>query len=104
MIESVNEYLPPELYAQLIRDPLIFIANKLATKWNATRLLAGERQIKNSDIVCFGDDYNDIEMLKNCGVGVAVSNALNEVKAVADYVCGSNDEDGVAKWLEGNVL
>ncbi|MDR0920633.1 MAG: HAD family hydrolase [Oscillospiraceae bacterium] len=104
IFQTIREHLPETLYAQLIRDPLIFIANKLATKWNATCLLAKELQINNSEIVCFGDDFNDLEMLKNCGIGVAVSNALNEVKAVSDYVCGTNDEDGVAKWLDENVL
>jgi Cof subfamily protein (haloacid dehalogenase superfamily) len=102
MIQSINEYLPPELYSQLIRDPLIFIANKLASKWNAVRLLAEEWGVKADEIAAFGDDNNDVEILKNCGIGVAVANALDEVKAAADYVCGSNDEDGVAKWMEEN--
>jgi hydroxymethylpyrimidine pyrophosphatase-like HAD family hydrolase len=57
-----------------------------------------------SDIIAFGDDYNDMEMLKNCGVGVAVANACDEAKSAADYVCGSNDEDGAANWLEINML
>jgi Cof subfamily protein (haloacid dehalogenase superfamily) len=104
MIQAVEDYLPPELYAQLIRDPLIFIANRLASKWNAIRLLAEKWNIDPSEIAAFGDDNNDVEMLRNSGVGVAVANALDEVKAVADYVCGSNDEDGVARWLEENVL
>jgi len=55
-------------------------------------------------MLAFGDDWNDIELLRNCGTGIAVANALNEAKAVADYVCASNDEDGVAKWLEEYVL
>ncbi len=55
-------------------------------------------------VVAFGDDINDQEMVKNSGIGVAVANAIDEVKAVADYICDSNDNDGVAKWLEKNVL
>jgi hydroxymethylpyrimidine pyrophosphatase-like HAD family hydrolase len=43
-------------------------------------------------------------MLTHAGVSVAMSNALGEVKAAADYTCDTNDDDGVAKWLEGNVL
>ncbi|MDE6673634.1 MAG: HAD hydrolase family protein [Acetatifactor sp.] len=57
-----------------------------------------------SDIVSFGDDINDMEMLQICGIGVAVSNAVMDVKAVADCVTLSNDEDGVADWLEKNIL
>ena len=57
-----------------------------------------------NEVAAFGDDRNDIEMLRICGIKVAVTNALDEVKAVADYVCGDCDEDGVAKWLEEYVL
>lgn len=53
------------------------------------------------DITVFGDSINDIGMFKLAGTSVAVSNALDEVKAVADIVLPhSNDEDGVARYLE----
>jgi len=53
-----------------------------------------------ADITVFGDSVNDIGMFKLAGTSVAVSNALDEVKAVADVVLPhSNDEDGVAKYL-----
>lgn len=66
--------------------------------------LAKSLNISLSDIVSFGDDINDMEMLQICGTGVAVSNAIMDVKAVADCVTLSNDEDGVADWLEKNIL
>ena len=54
------------------------------------------------DVTVFGDSVNDIGMFKLAGTSVAVSNALDEVKAVADVVLPhSNDEDGVARYLEG---
>ena len=57
-----------------------------------------ERDI--SEVTVFGDSINDIGMFKLSGTSVAVSNALDEVKAVADVVLPhSNDEDGVAKYL-----
>ena len=57
-----------------------------------------ERDTK--DVTVFGDSVNDIGMFKLAGTSVAVSNALDEVKAVADVVLPhSNDEDGVAKYL-----
>lgn len=43
-------------------------------------------------------------MLKMCGIGVAVDNAISDVKAIADCVTLSNDENGVAEWLAKNVL
>lgn len=59
--------------------------------------------ISLSDMVAFGDDTNDIDMLSMCGIGVAVDNALPEVKEVASEVTLSNDEDGVAAWLKANL-
>ena len=43
-------------------------------------------------------------MLTSVGLGVAVENAFDEVKAAAKHICGSNEDDGVAKWLSENVL
>jgi Cof subfamily protein (haloacid dehalogenase superfamily) len=57
-----------------------------------------------SNAVSFGDDYNDIEMLRECGIGVAVANAIDEVKAVADHICDASDNDGVAKWIDETLL
>ena len=54
--------------------------------------------------MAFGDDKNDMEMLKICGIGVAVDNAISDVKAIANCVTLSNDENGVAEWLVKNVL
>lgn len=75
-----------------------------AGKVQAIRELAKILDIRLSDIVAFGDDKNDIEMLKMCGAGVAVENALAQVKEAADCITLSNDNDGVADWIEKNVL
>ena len=66
--------------------------------------LAKILEITLGDIVAFGDDVNDMEMLRICGKGVAVSNAVMDVKTVADGITLSNDEDGVAVWIEKNLL
>lgn len=60
----------------------------------------------NEDLYRFAnrDDINDLEMVEKCGVGIAVANAIDEVKAVADYICDAKDNDGVAKWIEDNIL
>ena len=75
-----------------------------AGKVQAIRELAKILDISSDDIVAFGDDINDIEMLKMCGTGVAVTNAVPDVQAIADSVTLSNDEDGVAEWIIQNVL
>ena len=85
-------------------EDLYRFANRDALKWNALKAVAEHLNLGTSTFVVFGDDVNDLEMVENGGVGVAVANAIDEVKAVADYICDTNDNDGVAKWLEENVL
>ena len=77
---------------------------KTAGKVQAIRELAKILNISLNEIAAFGDDKNDIEMLKMCGTGVAVNNAIREVKDIADNVALSNDENGVAEWIAENVL
>lgn len=52
------------------------------------------------EVTAFGDDYADMGMLRLCGRGIAMGNALDVVKEAADLVIGSNDEDGIAVYLE----
>lgn len=80
-------------------DSLIEVAPKSVSKLSAIKVLLGE-QDNLKDIIAFGDNYNDIEMLKYAGVGVAVGNARAEVKAIADHVTLSNTEDGVAHYIK----
>ena len=56
-------------------------------------------QFTPENIMAFGDDYVDIGMLKLCGLGIAMGNAIKEVKEIADVVIGTNDNDGIADFL-----
>lgn len=67
-----------------------------ASKGAALVWLCGHLGVDARDAVAFGDNLNDIEMIRAAGTGVAVANAEPEVRAAADLVCASNDEDGVA--------
>lgn len=60
--------------------------------------------IDQKDIIAFGDEMNDISMLEMAGVGVAMGNAVPKIKEIADYITLSNDEDGIAYYLERFVL
>ena len=62
--------------------------------------LLGKINLTPADMIAFGDGYNDLSMLKLAGMGVAMENAAPEVRADADYVTLSNEEDGVAAALE----
>ncbi len=72
---------------------------KTATKERAIMKVCSECGISAEEIIAFGDDYADIGMLELCGKGVAMGNAINEVREKADCVIGSNDEDGIAEYL-----
>ena len=103
-INRFAKYIPPDLYIEMNDGKLGLIMNRKATKWEAIKTAAARFNISTDEVAAFGDDYNDISMLQGCGAGIAVANALDEVKAVADFICDSNDNDGVAKWIEENVL
>lgn len=77
---------------------------KEATKLNGVKVLAEHFKIPLTEVAAFGDDNNDVEMLRECGIGVAIGNAIEACKAAAGHICGDCDNDGVAKWLEENVL
>lgn len=71
------------------------------SKYSAIKKLATILQIQNEDILAFGDGLNDKEMLEKCGVGIAMSNALEEVKKVSnDVTLFSNQEEGVICYLQ----
>lgn len=60
--------------------------------------------VSPDETVAFGDDAIDAGMLRAAGHGVAVANAIDGLKAVADEVCASNDEDGVVAWVDAHIL
>ena len=84
--------------------PWFKLSKKNATKENAIAAVCEHLGILPERIVAFGDDYNDIGMLKLCGKGVAMKNAIDEVRKIADEICLSNEEDGVADWIEKHIL
>jgi len=61
-------------------------------------------ELSLADVLAFGDNYNDIDLLTAAGRGVAVKNAINEVLAVADETTLSNIDDGVATFLEKELV
>jgi len=102
----IEQLLPDDLYFVVTADGSSFlgqIMHKDATKAKAVAALAQFWGIAKSETVTFGNDHNDVEMLRESGIGVAVANAVPEAKAAAHQSCGHCDEDGVAKWIEGNV-
>lgn len=95
----------PNCSAVLFSDiPWFKFAPVTATKENAIQFLADYLKIPTKQMISFGDDYSDIGMLQTTGIGVAMGNAIPEVKAIANAHTVSCDEDGVAVYLEQNII
>ncbi|MEG0077729.1 HAD family hydrolase [Anaerorhabdus sp.] len=82
----------------------IEITDPLATKGNALKYIMDKEKISKSDAVAFGDNDNDIEMLRNVEYGIAVANATDNLKQVATKIIGHHSEEALAKFLESNLL
>lgn len=80
------------------------VMNKGVTKGNAVRILADIYGITREEIIAIGDNENDISMIEYAGLGIAMGNAEELLKNVADYITGDYQEDGVAEAIERFIL
>ncbi len=106
---SITFYCGEKLKAEregekiLVPDPtklIIKIRNLNANKGEAAKLVASYYNISLNNTVAFGNDINDVEMMSKVGIGVAVSNSLNNLKAyVHDITEFDSHSGGVAKYL-----
>ena len=100
IFQFLNEKFPEELHLYRSKPTYIEIAPRSISKLTAVEhLLDNHFQIPLSQSMAFGDNYNDIEMLRGVGMGIAVGNAKPEVLEVAHMVTASGKEDGVAKSI-----
>ena len=74
------------------------------TKGSMLPLLLNKVGVMREELAAFGDNYNDMTMIGYAGFGVCMANGENDVKKIADYVCESNDDDGIAKTFEKYIL
>jgi Cof subfamily protein (haloacid dehalogenase superfamily) len=74
------------------------------SKWQALQQLAAQQGITPEEIIAVGDDHNDLDMIRYAGLGIAMGNAVDMVKATADAITGSNAEDGLVQALERFIL
>ena len=100
LYDGIESTLTDGVYHTVANGELIQIMSLEATKWMGIQHMLAHFGISPKDTVYFGDDNDDIEPIRNCGIGVAVSNAIPAVLQAADEVTDTNDMDGVAKWLE----
>ncbi len=97
--------MPGKLHTHVLHPPrykgfFIEISPAGVTKWSAIQRLASEWGIAESEICAVGDDVNDIPMIRAAGLGVAMGNAQPAVKAAADRIAPTHDEDGLVQVVE----
>jgi hypothetical protein len=90
--------------SRLLESHLIEVSAAGGTKGEALARLARRLRIPRSSVIAIGDAAPDISMIQYAGLGVAVANAKDEVRAVADYIAPACDEDGVAHVVERFIL
>ncbi|RHW39874.1 HAD family phosphatase [Lysinibacillus yapensis] len=78
---------------------IIEIVRKGLSKAVGISLIAKEMNIPRERIIAFGDEDNDLEMIDYAGVGVAMSNGIEQLRSIANEVTLSNNEDGIAEFL-----
>jgi HAD superfamily hydrolase (TIGR01484 family) len=96
--KALMDHYEYDLHIYKSKDTYLEIANKKISKKSAIQTLLDIEfpELDWKQVIAFGDNYNDMEMLDAVGMGVAVGNAKPEVLAMADYITNTNTEDGVA--------
>jgi Cof subfamily protein (haloacid dehalogenase superfamily) len=100
VLKEVHALHPGSLYSVKSWERYYEVMNVKANKCNGMTELSRMLSIPVSAFMAFGDADNDIEMIRNAGVGVAMGNGSPGLKEAADYVAGGNDEDGIGFFLK----
>lgn len=103
LLRALPEAFPSLLATSSITEN-IEINAAAANKGQALLALAAHLGLRQEQTLAFGDGLNDVTMLRDAGTGVAMANAAEEIRACADCVTASCDEDGVAQYLEQFLL
>jgi len=98
ILELRNTY--PEIYTVKSFKYFCEIADKNVSKGNAVKFLASMYGINENEVLAIGDQNNDIEMIKTAGIGIAMGNGTPEIKAQADYITDTVQNNGFIKALQ----
>lgn len=108
VLEAAIARLPQSVwdtYTILRSEPFYLeILNKEASKGKAVAALAARLGIDRKEVMAIGDSGNDIDMVDFAGIGIAMDNATDQVKDVADFITTSNNENGVARAINTHAL
>ncbi|HWJ79818.1 MAG TPA: Cof-type HAD-IIB family hydrolase [Niallia sp.] len=107
-LQKVEALLQNELSTELsvMRSKPFFLefTELGVTKGTSLSMLIDKLGIKREEVIAMGDSYNDVAMIEFAGLGVAMGNAPDDVKAISDYVTDTNNHDGVAKVVQKFIL
>ena len=101
--DRIKKYLSSDLYFNAFEGNVGLIMNKNNTKWNGITKLLEYYNIRKENIISFGDSDVDVEMIEKSGIGIAMENGNEEIRSKAKYICESNNNDGIAKWINENM-
>ena len=101
---NIDFHLPDEVYQTIAGNDLLQIMSKKASKWNGVKHMLVCFNLTPKAAVYFGDDNDDAEPIARCGFGVAAANAIPAVLDIAGEIMASNEEDGVAQYIEKYIL
>ncbi len=100
-----SRYTPAELYLTKSVATFFEATNPLVSKGTAVRYLAEEcLGLTAANVMAIGDNFNDVEMIEYAGVGVAMGNAPEAVKAIANWVAPDVENDGTAAAIDAFLL
>ncbi len=98
-----NDY-GKKLYVTQTQPEYIEFMNAEVSKGQALSVLANRFGIPIDTVVAFGDSYNDESLLQTAGFGIAMANGVTPIRACADYITGTNDDNGVARAISELIL
>ncbi len=101
---EITKKLGDELYITFSKPFFLEFMNKNVDKGASLLFLANHLGIKREEIIAVGDSYNDLTMIKAAGLGVAMGNAVQDVKDIADYETLHIDNDGVCHVVDKFIL
>ena len=86
------------------KENFLEVTHPEANKGSALLYLAERLGIDRSEIIGIGDNHNDKELIMTAGLGIAMGNAVNELKDISDYISLTNNDEGVLHAIEKFVL
>lgn len=104
LLDNFQTNYAEKLYVTQTQAEYIEFMNPEVAKGRALTALANRFDIPMETVIAFGDSYNDESLLMTAGFGIAMANAVPPIRACADHITTTNDDDGVAKAIWELIL